>query len=82
VATSLRTLQAGETVTLRTGTSTVEIRLVQGIIPGHKFAISRIKRDQHIIKFGEVIGAATTDIEVGEHVHIHNVKSLHGRLIG
>ena len=30
-------------------------------------------------KYGEVIGAATRDIRVGEHVHVHNVEGKRGR---
>jgi altronate dehydratase small subunit len=79
VATALRTLQAGETVRLAVGGSELEVKLTEGVIPGHKFAISKIARGEHVIKFGEVIGAATADIWVGAHVHTHNVVSLHGR---
>jgi len=32
-----------------------------------------------ILKYGEVIGEATKDIKVGEHVHVHNVASTRGR---
>lgn len=42
---------------------------------GHKFALRDIKKDEYIIKYGEVIGRATADIEKGEWVHTHNVKS-------
>ncbi|MDA4122376.1 MAG: UxaA family hydrolase [Thaumarchaeota archaeon] len=80
VATALRTLQAGEKVRLARGELELEVKLTEGVIPGHKFAISKIARGEHIIKFGEVIGAATADIRVGAHVHTHNVASLHGRV--
>lgn len=79
VATALRTLQAGEKVRLAVGESELVVKLTEGIIPGHKFAIAKITRGEHVIKFGEVIGAATADIKVGAHVHTHNVASLHGR---
>ena len=79
VATSLRTLRSGDAVGLKVGSSTVDVMLRDGIIPGHKFAIVEIKRGDHIIKFGQVIGQATRDIKAGEHVHVHNVASLHGR---
>ncbi|RLG06284.1 MAG: D-galactarate dehydratase, partial [Thaumarchaeota archaeon] len=46
---------------------------------GHKLAIREIPRGEEIIKYGEVIGRATRDIEIGEHVHVHNVESLRGR---
>lgn len=80
VATSLRTLKSGETVAMMIGAKTVSIKLRDGIVPGHKFSIADIKRGERIIKFGEVIGAASAHIEVGAHVHVHNVTSLHGRV--
>ena len=47
---------------------------------GHKIAIVRIGRNELVLKYGEVIGEATEPIEEGEHVHVHNVKSLRVRV--
>ncbi len=48
---------------------------------GHKYALRKINSGENIIKYGFPIGHATCDIEVGEHVHTHNVKTnLEGRL--
>lgn len=48
----------------------------QGDIPaGHKFALRDIKAGEYVIKYGEIIGRATSDIKTGEWVHTHNVKS-------
>lgn len=48
---------------------------------GHKYALRKIKSGENIIKYGFPIGHATCDIEIGEHVHTHNVKTnLEGRL--
>jgi altronate dehydratase small subunit len=41
----------------------------------HKIAIEDIKTDEPVVKYGQHIGIAKKDIKVGEHVHIHNVKS-------
>ncbi len=49
----------------------VEINLADG----HKYARRDIKKDEHIIKYGQSIGHATQDIPKGAHVHIHNVKT-------
>jgi len=43
------------------------------IPPAHKIAIEPIKQGSAIIKYGEVIGYAKEDIEVGDYVHIHNL---------
>lgn len=42
---------------------------------GHKVARMDIKQGQKILRYGVPIGSATLDIKVGEHVHIHNMKS-------
>ena len=48
---------------------------------GHKYALCDIKSGENIIKYGQPIGHATSDIKAGEHVHTHNVKTnLLGKL--
>lgn len=48
---------------------------------GHKYALRKINSGENIIKYGFPIGHATCDIEIGEHVHTHNVKTnLEGTL--
>lgn len=42
---------------------------------GHKYACRKIKKGEPVIKYGFPIGYAQTDIEIGEHVHTHNLKS-------
>lgn len=42
---------------------------------GHKYALSHIKAGDNVIKYGNPIGHATTDIKKGEHVHTHNMKT-------
>lgn len=42
---------------------------------GHKYALRDIKKGENIIKYGNPIGHATTDIKKGDHVHSHNVKT-------
>ncbi|MDJ1006598.1 MAG: UxaA family hydrolase [Paracoccaceae bacterium] len=64
-------LDAGDVVTLETGTARVQERI--GL--GHKLARKAIARGEKIIKYGATIGSALTDIAPGEHVHLHNVKS-------
>lgn len=47
-----------------------------GNIPaGHKYALRDIKTGETVIKYGQIIGRATTDIKEGDWVHTHNVKS-------
>lgn len=42
---------------------------------GHKIALGPIARGGRIVKHGAAIGSATRDIEPGEHVHVHNMRS-------
>lgn len=42
---------------------------------GHKIASRTIKNGEKVIKFGRPIGTATQDINKGDHVHLHNLKS-------
>ena len=47
---------------------------IQNAIPrGHKVATKAIAKDDGIIKYGERMGHATSEIKIGEHVHTHNV---------
>ena len=52
-----------------------EVTIKQAVPFGHKLAITGIKRGDRVIKYGEVIGNASQDIENGDYVHVHNVKS-------
>ncbi|MBQ8840233.1 MAG: altronate dehydratase [Clostridia bacterium] len=42
---------------------------------GHKYALTKIKKGQDVIKYGFPIGIATCDIDIGEHVHTHNIRT-------
>lgn len=42
---------------------------------GHKFAVRDIAAGAPVIKYGVIIATAVKDIRVGEHVHLHNVRS-------
>lgn len=79
VATALQDLQAGAMIRLRLGAETGKIKLLQDIPFGHKLAIRGIKRGEEVRKYGEVIGRAVSDIEPGEHVHVHNIEGIRGR---
>jgi len=79
VATAVANLQKGEEVELEVGEKIFTVKLKAPISLGHKFSLSHIDKGSPIIKYGEVIGTATKSIELGEHVHIHNVASTRGR---
>jgi altronate dehydratase small subunit len=51
------------------------IKINQNIPFGHKFAVKKIEKDSYVIKYGEMIGIATEEINEGDWIHIHNIKS-------
>jgi len=79
VATAIKDIQAGETITYRIKDQTVQIAVTDPIPFGHKIAIVAIVPGTHVRKYGEVIGAATVDIAIGQHVHVHNIEGIRGR---
>src|SRR5258708_1361709 len=53
------------------GAARIEAR--EDVKPGHKIARRDVRRGQPVRRYGQVIGFATQDIAVGEHVHTHNL---------
>lgn len=55
--------------------STVEV-VARGDVPlGHKIAVEGREVGGAVIEYGVQIGEATEDVEVGDYVHTHNLKS-------
>ena len=71
VCVALNDLRSGQSV-LVDGNS---VTLSEDIDRGHKFALTDIKTDDAIIKYGFPIGYAKENIRCGAHVHIHNIKT-------
>lgn len=63
--------EADETIDV----NTVKIKLIQNIDIGHKVACRPIAKGDSIIKYGVSIGSALQNIQAGEHIHLHNMKS-------
>ena len=59
--------------------NTVAIKVLDNVPYGHKIALRDIKEGEHIMKYGESIGAAMRDIPKGDYVHVHNIVALRGR---
>ena len=54
-----------------------EVMVIGADIPaGHKVALHNIARGELVIKYGNPIGEATSDIGRGNHVHVHNMRTL------
>jgi (2R)-sulfolactate sulfo-lyase subunit alpha len=57
------------------GTATPEVRTLMDIPLGHKIALRDFKVGDTVTKYGSDIGKVVAAIKVGEHVHVHNVKT-------
>jgi hypothetical protein len=68
-------ISAGETI-LVTG---VPVHIGKDILLGHKIARQPIAESEKVRKYGAPIGSATRAIALGEHVHVHNMKSDYTR---
>ena len=76
VGVALADLQPGTELDLKTKGRALSVKLVEPIRYQHKFSVDHIDSGSKIVKFGEVIGKATRDIEPGQHVHMHNMVGL------
>ncbi len=70
-------ISAGETATglYMDSQKKIKVKALQDIPLGHKIALTRLKVDDSVIKYGHDIGRVVADIKAGEHVHIHNLKT-------
>ncbi len=55
--------------------STIKVKALNDIPIGHKLATKDIKQGDTVIKYGHDIGKAVSAIKIGEHTHIHNLKT-------
>ena len=79
VATATRDIRSGETITVPVGDQRLLLTTRQDIRFLHKLAVRDIAAGERIYKYGAIIGEATKPIAAGEHVHVHNIRSLWGR---
>ncbi len=49
------------------------VTAAEDIPAGHKVAITAVPPGAPILKYGQIIGAASAAIQAGEHVHVHNL---------
>ena len=75
VAIAIRKLKKNQKYDLQGDT----IIIKDDIDPGCKLVIKNIKKGDMVIKYGEIIGRAIQDIEIGEFVHTHNLEGIRGR---
>jgi len=75
VAVVTKEVTVGDDVTYVLDGKTFTIKAKEDIKVNHKVAIKPVKKGNVVIKYGEKIGYATMDIDVGDHVHTHNLSS-------
>ena len=77
VAVALRPIAKGETLEIG-GT---QVTALEEIPQGHKIALQPIAKGGEVIKYGFRIGNAKEEIQKGQWVHVHNVKTALGDLL-
>ena len=53
----------------------IEVQAQSDIPIGHKLAIKALADKDTVIKYGVDIGRTVAPIGVGEHAHVHNIKT-------
>jgi altronate dehydratase small subunit len=76
VGIALMDLEAGSVLELKAGERNVTVKLMEPVTYQHKFSIAPMVPEEDVVKYGEVIGKATKQIDPGQHVHIHNMIGL------
>lgn len=78
VAVVLADVCSGEEITVTIGGEAIRLAARQAVAFGHKIALSDLHTDQPIIKYGEEIGRAQTEIAAGDWIHLHNLTCRRG----
>jgi len=53
----------------------IEVKALKDIPLGHKIAVKGMKERDPVIKYGHDIGMVVAEIKIGDHVHVHNLKT-------
>lgn len=77
VAVALRPILKGE----RLEVGKLRVTAAQEIPQGHKLALTHIRAGEQVMKYGSGIGTAKADIEAGQWVHVHNVRTGLGDIL-
>lgn len=78
VGVAVRDIHAGEMVegVWQNSRKSIQIHALDDIPLGHKIALTDLTMGQQVLKYKEVIGATTQSVARGNHVHVHNIKTL------
>ncbi|MGC8601738.1 MAG: UxaA family hydrolase [Thermoprotei archaeon] len=77
VAVAVKDIKAGEDVFVAflDESRPVSVKAISDVPLGHKISLVTLRKGEDVIEYGRPIGYATRNIGIGEHVHVHNVKS-------
>ena len=53
----------------------IKVHAKNDIPIGHKLAIRELKANETVVKYSVDIGRAVAAIKVGEHAHVHNIRT-------
>ena len=81
VIVALNPIKAGTVIPISHENENLEITASVDIPAGHKMAILNIPAGGEVIKYGYRIGNASEDIQAGEWIHTHNIKTALGDLL-
>ncbi len=78
VGVAVADLKVGEEIGVVTleGDCVGQVTMISDVPLGHKVSMRDLTPDHHVIEYGREIGYALAPIQTGEHVHIHNIRSL------
>ena len=74
VAVAIEPIAKGDAAVYVCGGREVSLPALEDITIYHKLATRDIAKGEPVVKYGEHIGVASSDIKAGEHVHVHNVE--------
>jgi altronate dehydratase small subunit len=77
VVTIVSDVKKGEDIVYRVASGTKQIKSSEEVPYGHKVALVAIAKGSDIIKYGEAIGRASSDISPGQWVHTHNTAETY-----
>lgn len=76
VATVTEDVSAGATVYYENAGTTVSVTANEGIRKYHKIAVRNVEKGAPVLRYGENIGRALSDIRCGDWVHTHNLSDI------
>jgi len=80
VATVTSNIETSESLEILNSDGSIisEIVSLDDIPSGHKISVKNISIENRVTKYGEIIGFVSSDILIGQWVHVHNLISSTG----